>query len=378
MIEFIHDFLYYLVFGSDLPYLHKALDPVTLSLLLGGTKLLTDVGQGIAGKSRAKKQRQQGEDIAQDALDRLRGLEFEAGPQLQVGQDTRDLAELQSQQAAQAMQNLREQNLALSQQAIASGVQDPTRMGQTIANIAPSLSRQMGQTELEAARQSTAAKQRVADLAEQYSRANIMREQGVMDANIQSQMALENLRRREGVQAAGLGFAAEGEAIGQMINAPAAAIDTGLSAYNLASGGGGSNTPTGSRRRRGSQGFTMTPQDEAMIFGEGGLDGDPSTPFEKGGSLNDQIYVTGGEFNHDTNKKALIDEETGEKEAELTGDEAVLNPKQTEDTMMAFNMLKAAVEGMENPPQELLDALEKMKHFDEPQFQVPQMEIEIA
>ena len=334
MIEFIHDFLYYLVFGSDLPYLHKAIEPITLALALGLTKLGTEIGQGIGKKKRAKKQREQGEEIAQDALDRLRGLEFEAGPQLQVGQETRDLAELQSQQAAQAMQNLREQNLALSQQAIASGVQDPTRMGQTIANIAPSLSRQMGQSELEAARQSTAAKQRVADLAEQYSRANIMREQGVMDANIQSQLALENLRRREGTQAAGLGFAAEGEAIGQMINAPAEAIDTGLAAYELAK--------------------------------------------EKGGMLNDQIYVTGGEFNHDTNKKALIDEETGEKEAELTGDEAVLNPRQTEDTMMAFNMLKAAVEGMENPPQELLDALEKMKHFDEPQFQVPQMEIEIA
>lgn len=340
MIEFIHDFLYYLVFGSDLPYLHKALTPLALAAILGTTKLLTDVGQGIAKKSRAKKQRQQGEEIAQDALDRLRGLEFEAGPQLQVGQDTRDLAELQSQQAAQAMQNLREQNLALSQQAIASGVQDPTRMGQTIANIAPSLSRQLGQSELEAARQSTAAKQRVADLAEEYSRANIMREQGVMDANIQSQLALENLRRREGVQAAGLGFAAEGEAIGQMINAPAAGIDTSLTAYNLAT--------------------------------------DPTRKQEKGGMLNDQIYVTAGEFNHDTNKKALIDEETGEKEAELTGDEAVLNPRQTKDTMMAFNMLKAAVEGMENPPQELLDALEKMKHFDEPQFQVPQMEIEIA
>ena len=40
---------------------------------------------------------------------------------------------------------------------------------------------------------------------------------------------------------------------------------------------------------------------------------------------------TGGEFNHDTNKKALIDEESGEKEAELTGNETmfVFNPKQT-------------------------------------------------
>lgn len=44
-----------------------------------------------------------------------------------------------------------------------------------------------------------------------------------------------------------------------------------------------------------------------------------------------KIGKTGGEFNHDTNKKALIDEESGEKEAELTGDETmfVFNPKQS-------------------------------------------------
>lgn len=48
---------------------------------------------------------------------------------------------------------------------------------------------------------------------------------------------------------------------------------------------------------------------------------------QKGG----KVGRTGGEFNHDTNKKALIDEESGEKEAELTGDETmfVFNPKQT-------------------------------------------------
>lgn len=44
-----------------------------------------------------------------------------------------------------------------------------------------------------------------------------------------------------------------------------------------------------------------------------------------------KVGKTGGEFNHDTNKKALVDEESGEKEAELTGNETmfVFNPKQT-------------------------------------------------
>jgi len=310
------------------------MDPLTIALILSGTKLLTETGQGISLKSRAKKQREQGEQIAQDAMDRLDKLNFEVGPQFGVTQETRDLAELQMRQGAEAIENLRNQNLALAQQAIASGVQDPTRSGQTIANIAPALAQQLEQSELTAAMQSTEAKQKVADLAEQYSKANILREQGVMDLNIQSDRALQEQIRREGMQAAGLGFASEGQGVGQMINAPATGIDTGISAYNL------------------------------MIKKNGGM-------------LNDQIYVTGGEFNHDTNKKALVDEETGEKEAELTGNEAVLNPEQTESTMAAFKMLKQAVAKMENPPEELLAALEKMSHFDEPQFQVPQMEIEI-
>ena len=313
-----------------------------MSLILGGAKALTDAGQGIAANARAKKQRVEGEEIAEQALQRLQGLDFETGPKLGVTQDTRDLAELQMRQSAEAMQNLRDQNLALSQQAIASGVMDPTRASQSIANMAPALSRQLGQSELSAAMQSTAAKQNLANLAEGYARANVLREQGVMDMNVQADRSLQERIRREGAQAAGLGFAAEGQAVGQMINAPAAGIDTGLTAYQLAAG-----TPSGTD--------PLTAEELGLKFVR-----------EKGGMLNDQIYVTGGEFNHDTNKKALIDEETGEKEAELTGDEAVLNPEQTDNTMQAFKILKDAVAKMENPPEELLAALEKMSHFDEP------------
>lgn len=41
-------------------------------------------------------------------------------------------------------------------------------------------------------------------------------------------------------------------------------------------------------------------------------------------------FKTGGEFSHETNKKAVIDEESGVKEAEFTGDEEVIvfNPEQ--------------------------------------------------
>lgn len=44
--------------------------------------------------------------------------------------------------------------------------------------------------------------------------------------------------------------------------------------------------------------------------------------------MGEQGFKTKGEFDHKTNKKAVIDEEDGEKEAELTGGELVFNPDQ--------------------------------------------------
>ena len=52
--------------------------------------------------------------------------------------------------------------------------------------------------------------------------------------------------------------------------------------------------------------------------------------YEDGGYMGEEGFKTKGDFDHDTNKKAVIDEENGEKEAELTGGEVVFNPEQTE------------------------------------------------
>jgi hypothetical protein len=324
---------------------------ITAALIAAGTTLAVEGGKAAVKGSRAKKQRLAGEKIAEDAMKRLDELDYQVGPQLGITQESRDLAEAQKIQAAESIKNLREQNLALAQQSIASGVMDPTRAGQTIANVAPSLSQQLAQSEFSAAKQATEADKRLADLAEGYSQANIAREQKVSDLNIGVDRALQEQLRREGQTAASLGYAAGTEAIQEGIGAFGSAVDTGLSLS-------GYGAPSGDNP------YTAQQLGLKMIKKNGGM-------------LNDQIYVTGGEFNHDTNKKALVDEETGEKEAELTGDEAVLNPEQTESTMAAFKILKDAVAKMQNPPKELLAALEKMSHFDEPQFQVPQVEIEL-
>ena len=52
---------------------------------------------------------------------------------------------------------------------------------------------------------------------------------------------------------------------------------------------------------------------------------------EQGGVLNfeDGGGMTNGEFSHENNPKAIIDEETGMKEGEVTGGELVFNNKQS-------------------------------------------------
>ena len=68
------------------------------------------------------------------------------------------------------------------------------------------------------------------------------------------------------------------------------------------------------------------------IFAGAGLDNAGYTigKGEQGLRVGEEGGVTEGEFDHDTNKKAIIDEENGQKEGELTGGEMVLNPEQTD------------------------------------------------
>jgi hypothetical protein len=80
--------------------------------------------------------------------------------------------------------------------------------------------------------------------------------------------------------------------------------------------------------------------------------------FDKGGTyIGEHGGMTSGEFNHDTNKKAIMDEESGEKEGELTGGEAVFSEDQLAD------IVKLIKEGDEDG---LLAFLRNL--LEEPQF----------
>ena len=66
------------------------------------------------------------------------------------------------------------------------------------------------------------------------------------------------------------------------------------------------------------------------IEGGGGFV-DYGDDFARGGNfIGEEGGMTEGEFDHDTNKKAIVDEESGEKEGEMTGGEMILNPDQAD------------------------------------------------
>lgn len=97
--------------------------------------------------------------------------------------------------------------------------------------------------------------------------------------------------------------------------------------------------------------------------------------YEEGGVVEEllrrqPVQKTEGEFNHDTNKKAIIDEETGEKEGEATGGEYILNPEQGEEINMAYKSIEQIVESGEEPTMEQLMALYEAVRgvFSQPQF----------
>lgn len=80
--------------------------------------------------------------------------------------------------------------------------------------------------------------------------------------------------------------------------------------------------------------------------------------YDKGGTyIGERGGMTGGEFDHKTNKKAIIDEQSGEKEGELTGGEGVLNEDHLAD------IVKLIKEGDEDG---LLAFLKNL--LEEPQF----------
>ena len=106
-------------------------------------------------------------------------------------------------------------------------------------------------------------------------------------------------------------------------------------------------------------------------YGHGGkMNEDVIIAILEEGGMNAPVTKLEGEFDHSTNKKAIIDEETGVKEAEATGGEYILNPEQGEQINMAYKVIEQIVESGEEPTMDQLMALYEAVQsvFSQPQF----------
>lgn len=285
--------------------------------------LLSKVVGDLTGKTiegfRSRSQRQQGEEILLDAQRKIEELDFDPA------QETRQAYEAKKQQT-ESLQDLIRRNQQLQSAQLVSSNYDPTRGGAQISSLLDNMNRGILQTDMTLGAEKTKADTDFADIAEAANQ-----------RTLQKDLDLQNLRFQQGSGAAGLGLITGTAAASAAADVPASAFDALFSIDP-----------------------DLLTENISEIF-----------KGAKGGDLKSQIYKTGGEFNHDTNKKALVDEETGEKEAELTGEELVLNVDQGNNAMQAADILVKFVEENPNAPEDVRAAAELLAFFKEPQFQGP-------
>jgi len=354
MIDFVHDIL----FGIDYPGLVKALDPVTLGLL---------VGQGIQqfGKMREAKQQEEAAQTqmtqGQDLYDKMVS-EFESGKyDVSLSQDVRDTAEQQRILAEQVTDAATERAVQAQQSALAAARYGDARSAALIPSQVRQLEAGVQQAEIQGLQQKVASDAALASA-----------QQRVDEQNKQLQQSLGAMKLKRGAAGidAGQLAAQQARAAGAAAkSALFATIGQGLTA-GLAgrSGDGGDDNSTSEvnsllrrletnpsntldatlRAQLSDPLFENEEEDIPLDFNIGdvfqqrarqqGVDtfqgsGKKGMQYEfadKGG----EVHMTEGEFSHKTNKKALIDEETGVKEAELTGNEAMVRDG---ENVLVFN-----------------------------------------
>lgn len=354
MIDFVHNIL----FGIDYPGLVKALDPITLGLL---------VGQGIQQFGKIREAKQQ-EEAAQTQMTQGQNLydkmvsEFESGKyDVSLSQDVRDTAEQQRILAEQVTDAATERAVQAQQSALAAARYGDARSAALIPSQVRQLEAGVQQAEIQGLQQKVASDAALASAQQRIDEQNKQLQQSLGAMKLKRGAAGIDAGQLAAQQARAAGAAAK--------SALFATIGQGLTA-GLAgrSGDGGDNNSTSEvnsllrrletnpsntldatlRAQLSDPLFENEEEDIPLDFNIGdvfqqrarqqGVDtfqgsGKKGMQYEfadKGG----EVHMTEGEFSHKTNKKALIDEETGVKEAELTGNEAMVRDG---ENVLVFN-----------------------------------------
>lgn len=305
------DFVYQLILGFDYPGLTKALDPVTIALLVGqGVQQVGKIKEANQAEKRAARQQQKGKDLYDKMLS-----DFESGEyDLSVSQDVRDSAEQQRMLAEQFADAATQSGQAQLQSSLAAARYGDPRAAALIPKQAQQIEQGVQQAQLQGLQQKVTADASLAGM-----------EQDIATKNQRMLQELGSMQLKRGAADMDAGTLAEAQAQQARTQAQAALAASAAQAP-----------------------FAFMMEEE-----------DPNTKnllsalnqFEQGGNLKfankpGEVHMTGGEFSHKTNKKALVDEETGVKEAELTGDEAMVTDG---ENVLVFNPnQQSTIEGLVN------------------------------
>jgi len=297
---------------------------LTTSALAG---LLQKIGSKRAGKAgqdflqeEGREQKESGIKLYEKMLEELRSGKFD------VAQEQRDASEdakIAAEEFVEATRQRGQEGRADLVSAIQSG--DP-RMSGLVPQQAREIEQNLQRANLLGLDKRAAANAVIADLEQ-----SALDKQAALSEKLMDRGALGAEAGRQMELAAMLQAAQAGPASTE------AGLNTGIAAYSALTDpkvgvglGDGNNTSMDGVLELLNQ---INPnQENPFISITGGLDEDTSTEWEKGGTLNfeDGGGMTNGEFSHDDNPKAIVDEDTGLKEGEVTGGELVFNVDQTD------------------------------------------------
>ena len=377
------DFIYNIVFGFDYPGLVKALDPITIGLLVGqGVQQAGKLIEANQQKKAAEEQMRQGKDLFDQMVSDFESGKYDAS----LSQDVRDASEQRRIYAEEVSDAAAERGTAQIQSALAASRYGDPRSAALIPRQIQRVEDSIQKAELSGLQQKVAAdsalaaaQQRVDDqntqLQQSLGAMKLRRGAAGMDAG---QLAAQQARAARTAAATGLlSVAGQGIAMGAAGGGAGTGDGTGTGSgtgtpevrfatqdptnpaqFNLGSVGQTQSVDpssgatlmdrialgefTGTQSDRSLPNKTYTPEEIAEFERrqlEAALRAASAFPFKKGGQYKfsnkgGEVHMTEGEFSHKTNKKALVDEETGVKEAELTGDEAMVRDG---ENVLVFN-----------------------------------------
>lgn len=278
--------------------------------------LKSDLGQSVVGgllqrqavkkgleagqaelQEEGRKQSESGKKLYESMLDKLRRGDFVSQAQRDLSADTKVAAE-------EFIESTRRRGDEAGAAAIDALTQDP-RMAALLPRQARAIEQNLQDAELKGLREKVAADEAVA---------------GLEQAGLEFKRGLDVSEMQRGAAGAEAGRQMLLNAMLQEAAAGPTATQEGIKTASTLLAALRDYEPSSPNREDPPE--TVDPIDVQEVP-------NPDLEEERELVVGEEGMKTNGEFDHDTNPKAIVDEDTGVKEGEVTGGELIFNPKQS-------------------------------------------------